>query len=348
MLPVNTRVPLGTTMVTLDQLAASFDPGHLNLFLLPTEQCNFRCTYCYEDFKIGRMQPVVVDAVKALLDKRFPSLSGLEISWFGGEPLLAKAVIEEISSHIVDLATARPVNYRANMTTNGYFLDIATASRLSALGITFYQISLDGPADTHNRTRVGADGSGTFAHIWANLESIGASDLDVTVVLRVHFSPDTYRDLCPLIEAINATFGKDRRFFVFFKAIERLGGPNDRDISTFSRDEKQEIKHWLVAQLSRPTQAHDIVACGDTYICYAAKPNSLVIRANGDVAKCTVALYDDRNRVGRLLPNGDIAIDQPKVRWWMRGFESLRQEELTCPHGADKVPPRPLVSLASD
>ena len=42
----------------------------------------------------------------------------------------------------------------------------------------------------------------------------------------------------------------------------------------------------------------------DDYICYASRPNSLIIRSNGDVGKCTVALYDERNKIATLQPDG--------------------------------------------
>ena len=61
----------------------------LRLILMPTEACNFRCTYCYEDFRYKRMDDSVVTGVKRFLDLRASHLSQLEISWFGGEPLLA-------------------------------------------------------------------------------------------------------------------------------------------------------------------------------------------------------------------------------------------------------------------
>ena len=45
-------------------------PKKLDLIIMPTEQCNFRCTYCYEDFKIGKMPRWVVNGIKALIDAR--------------------------------------------------------------------------------------------------------------------------------------------------------------------------------------------------------------------------------------------------------------------------------------
>jgi uncharacterized protein len=66
--------------------------------LLPTEDCNFRCTYCYEDFAIGRMSRATIEAVKKLIESRVPKLRALTIGWFGGEPLIAKDIVMEISA----------------------------------------------------------------------------------------------------------------------------------------------------------------------------------------------------------------------------------------------------------
>jgi uncharacterized protein len=324
---------LKTIQLPTATFAAAFDPGLLNLILLPTEKCNFRCTYCYEDFKIGRMRPNIVAAVKRLIERRVPSLHTLEISWFGGEPLLVKPVICEISQHILDVKerSSSSLTYWANMTTNGYYLDLVMAQQLVSLGINFFQISLDGYQDVHDRTRVKADGSGSFSVIWSNLLAIRDSDLPLTIMLRVHFSPDTYLELDPLIEAINREFSEDSRFKVYFKAVERLGGPNDSALRRFSYRLTSEVKRELDGKLRYEEQIYRH-SNDNSYICYASKPNSLVIRANGDLAKCTVALYDERNRIGVLNQDGTIQMDQQKLREWIRGLASLDEHELACPY----------------
>ena len=65
-------------------------------------------------------------------------------------------------------------------------------------------------------------------------------------------------------------------------------------------------------------------------ICYASIHNSLVVRANGMVGKCTVALKNPANAVGAC---------SPMVRFGLttlvsgRGWESGDEETLGCPLG---------------
>lgn len=206
-------------MITESQLGSAFDPTHLNLFIFPTERCNFRCTYCYEDFEVGLMKPSVRSGIKALLKKRSDHLNSIEISWFGGEPLVGKPVVIELSRYISELAPAYDIKYTANMTTNGYLLDLETATLLIDLGIRYYQISLDGPKTIHDSTRRRADRTGTFDRIWQNLIALRNSILDFRITLRVHFSPDNVSHLHELISSLNHEFGGDNRFNVYFKAV---------------------------------------------------------------------------------------------------------------------------------
>jgi uncharacterized protein len=278
------------------------------------------------------MAPPVVEGVKALLRRRASHMQFLEVGWFGGEPLLAKGVVDDVSSFICGLRREWPaMGYLAHMTTNGYLLDYSTAERLSSLGVQLFHISLDGSANTHDASRKHANGKGTFARIWQNLEALGASSLPFRVILRVHLSPMSLEGLNPLIGQINELCAGDDRFRVYFKPIKRLGGPNNDHIEVLDRPARARVKDKLEAQLARP----DMVYSPPTpTICYASKANSVVVRANGDLAKCTVALNDERNCIGTLREDGTVDVDQERFRYWIRGLESLDEVELACPYGA--------------
>lgn len=104
----------------------------LELFVLSSEDCNFRCTYCYEDFARGTMLPGVRQGIKRLVEQRISRLSVLDVRWFGGEPLYGWAAVEELAPFFSEIAEQHKVTYRNHMTTNGYLLTPEVVDKLFA------------------------------------------------------------------------------------------------------------------------------------------------------------------------------------------------------------------------
>ncbi len=299
----------------------------LHLILMPTEKCNFRCTYCYEDFEHGRMQRPTIDGVLNLLANRVPALDSLAIEWFGGEPLLALPIVEEIQTHVGELARGRSdLRRHASMTTNGYLLGRDDLTRLFRLGVTSYQISIDGPASAHDRHRRRADGAGTFERIYSNLLAARDSDLDFQVLLRIHVDRENQAELPGFLELLGRDLKDDERFEVFLRPVSRLGGANDAAIPVL---EGREVD--LVEELRRRARELGLRLSRPPGPCYAAAANSFVIRSTGEIAKCTVALNHPKNRVGRLRSDGTAKIDNDLLNGWLRGLFSGEEEELQCP-----------------
>src|SRR5580693_1893213 len=109
--------------VSLQQIAACLSSQLQHLIILPTEKCNFRCVYCYEDFKVGRMSEGVQRGIELLLINRAPTLNLLNLSWFGGEPLLARDIVLRLSRHAFSLSKKYGFRLTGGLTTNGYLLN---------------------------------------------------------------------------------------------------------------------------------------------------------------------------------------------------------------------------------
>lgn len=312
------------------RLANAMDPHKLRLILLPTERCNFRCVYCYEDFAIGRMSPRTIGAVKALLRNRVADLNELSVGWFGGEPLLASDICLDISQYAHELAGSHQVKLTGSLTTNAWHLDVPMLRRLVAVGQTNYQITLDGDRDAHDTTRLLANGKGTFARIWDNLCAMSSTDMVFAVSLRLHVTPANLQSMERLVPKLNSVFRGDSRYSVLFHKVSDLGGPSAGRISVLTRDEYDKRVASLRGGCDlTSTSEHLLSAAGS--VCYAAKANSFVIRANGRLAKCTVALADERNDVGYIRDDGTMQLYADKVRAWMHGFEDFDQQTLSCP-----------------
>lgn len=303
----------------------------LELILLPTEQCNFRCTYCYEDFSIGKMKRDVIDGVKNLISKRANDLDILKLSWFGGEPLSARDIVYEISEHVIDVAYQYGLKYQGTMTTNGFLLTEMVATKLYMLGIRDFQISLDGPREVHNQTRLRIDQSGSFDRIWGNLLDLRNSQLLFSIALRIHVTPENYDSLFLLIEELKNHFGGDTRFKIFFKAIANLGGPHAKQFSTVTKESLPAMIQKLVEAVDDKLEIVKLKPTSVPYVCYAAQANSFMIRADGTIGKCTVAMNDSRNAIGRISKDGTLVFQQGKVLPWVRGMRTLDPKALGCP-----------------
>lgn len=296
----------------------------LTLGIMPTERCNFRCVYCYEDFSKGNMSREVIDGIKKLIKFRMVELNHLEIGWFGGEPLLAKEIIFELLNFIFDNKRDTML-FVSSITSNGYNLDKNTFETLFKLGVKNFSVSLDGIAQFHNNTRRHINKNiKTYDRIISNLRMIKSSDKGVKVFLRVHHTPSSMSYIKEFSYMLNEEFFCDDRFIPIVEAIRDLGG------------EKTEYKYPSYAEADHDTNiVYSLLGreprSVDKHICYAAKPNHFLIRSDGSVSRCTVALDDPKNSIGKLNGDGSLTIDNLKSGLWTREIFSGYTKFNQCP-----------------
>ncbi|MCM1005948.1 MAG: radical SAM protein [Prevotella sp.] len=74
-------------------------PNEYLIMILPTYQCNLRCWYCVQEHENSWMSDDDVRRVKDLILKRIenPEIKKLNITWFGGEPLMAYDKVLDIT-----------------------------------------------------------------------------------------------------------------------------------------------------------------------------------------------------------------------------------------------------------
>jgi uncharacterized protein len=286
--------------------------------------------YCYESFQYKRMESWVIGGVKRLLERRMAGLDALELSWFGGEPLLAKDIIEDILTHAGSLARNHGTVMSSSVTTNAYLLTRDLFRRMLALGLSSYQISFDGPREYHDRKRVLAGGRGTFDRIWSNVVAMSGEAGAFDVLIRLHADRENVAVLPEFIDQFRETFGHDARFKLFIRPLSRLGGPQDASLQILEEEESDRVIATL-REYAGQSGIQQGPAMPEVPICYASMGNSFIVRSNGRLNKCTVALEHPANQVGMIRPDGTVEIATPKTLAWMRGLRSGDTEELTCP-----------------
>lgn len=177
--PVLEKLKKYGLIVNFDEREALYAAGRVNSFhsesvgltICPTMGCNFDCPYCFENHRPGRMTPETQDAVVSLAAKMmdYSGIRNLYVNWFGGEPLLATDIIENLTIRLRKLAETRGGYYRAKIVTNGYLLTAENIALLARCNIERAQVTLDGLGEMHDRTRHLTGGGATFETITKNL-----------------------------------------------------------------------------------------------------------------------------------------------------------------------------------
>lgn len=299
----------------------------LNLIILPAEQaCNFSCVYCYEDHTIRKKMSE--KEAKALLlfiksECMVRSIQYLNISYFGGEPLLNKRFIFQFNKDLIEFSKELNFNFSSSMTTNGYLLDYKTVTRFHDLNLKSYQITIDGLQKEHDELRPLTNGRGSYNQIIRNLLAIKSSKLELLVDIRINFNEKhhSFDYQSKLIKDLVSKFGNDPRFRVRFRPIGDYSALNGKETVISALCGKNianeaQIRFESIA-IKNGLELSDISMLSQygSYSCYAGKKNNFIIDSNLNVKMCTVALDQKINTVGLLSYDGILSLNENYSRW---------------------------------
>jgi uncharacterized protein len=294
--------------------------SEFELIILPHENCNFRCTYCYETFERQKMKPEVVQGLKSLVARKAKEYEGIHISWFGGEPLLARDIIYDLSDSFISNCEQNGIRYSSSITTNGSLLTPEVVSSLLQRKVKFFQVTVDGPESLHDSNRHLKGGGGTYRQILNNLVHMRDNKQEFSVTIRINFNDHIINLMEEFLSEISPLFAGDRRFSLSFHSIGKWGGPNDSNLDVCTAESAWLKKLELTDQTLRAGLSSDIKQYLEPkgISCYAGKETSIVVRSDGKICKCTVALEDPRNIVGNITEDGHLLIDQSLWNLWVK------------------------------
>ncbi|WP_228386023.1 MULTISPECIES: radical SAM protein [unclassified Lactococcus] len=296
----------------------------LQLIVLVHEDCNFRCTYCYEKFERGAMKKETGDSVIRYVSNEIENhkedYDRIQISWFGGEPLLNLNMIEYMSLKFMDIAKQNNIEYSSDITTNGYLLNKKVFSKLIKFNINTFQITIDGTEDYHDKQRILKNGHGTFNRIINNIQSFkSVIPSETCIIVRTNVGKDNFNDMDRHIDNLIRLFGDSEQIYLSFHNIGNWG-QNQTDII------KQDIKIELLNKVidKGGNSAPILWNMVNESICYASKKNHYVIGSTGCVYKCTVALYNAKNLLGIIDKEGNLRINNKKEELWLQDFDEKK------------------------
>jgi uncharacterized protein len=162
------------------------------VMLVLTYDCNLRCPYCFQnalrDSDSQALSSMTRDLVDIYFNRTLPNFLGslmstLHVTLYGGEPFLPQT--EAAVRKILEYSKLRKFEISAitNATTIHQNLDyfgpgVGTVSSV--------QVTLDGPPDLHNKSRIPVNGAPTFLTILENIKLL--IERQVKVSIRINTS----------------------------------------------------------------------------------------------------------------------------------------------------------------
>ncbi|MEK3872936.1 MULTISPECIES: radical SAM/SPASM domain-containing protein [unclassified Paenibacillus] len=306
----------------------------MHLVLLVTEACNFRCTYCYESFPRASMREEVIRGLEAYMAERAKTLKQLTVSWHGGEPLLVPHIIERLSNSFIEACGQNGAAYGAEMSTNGYYLTRDRLEQMLDLHVRRFMVTLDGEGEIHDSRRGLNGGGGTYRTIVDNLLSLKQVDRPFEINLRVNFDNGNLGAVSRFIPVLRELFADDPRFKVYFRPVGCMGGENDLNLPVCDERTKDraiwELNEQAIAEGLQVSSFISDILLPTGAVCYAAKPNSLIAGSDGMLYKCSVALEQDNNRLGRIHEDGTLDLDYDKLALWTTSGEETDEKCQAC------------------
>ncbi len=158
----------------------------LTITLAVTLQCNFRCDYCYENKAFISMDKESANLVLTFIEKELlKGYKGLNLIWFGGEPMMNFEIIKYLTPKIIALCNNLKLGLMFTMTTNGFLLNNERIKLLKKMNINNYYITIDGLENTHNKRRCEIHGLNSFKKIIENIKLMKNEGLNVIIRMNV-------------------------------------------------------------------------------------------------------------------------------------------------------------------
>jgi uncharacterized protein len=287
--------------------------GGLNLTVAVTLACNFRCSYCSQDRELHHMSLQTADELLQFVKRVLPDNTHLSVTWYGGEPLLNKPILNHLSRSFLTICDEKHCSYDAFMITNGYRLNKATVEDLTELKIRDFQITVDGDRNVHNRNRPLRGGQPTYDVILKNISEILPHT--ESIALRINVLRST-------VQAAIETYRKFRQLAKHHSNLQvYLARVFPTGADSVSADDILSIDEFanLVEEIACGVRT-DFVPPPMENVCGADRADSFVVDPAGNLFKCW-------NSVGRGdEPVGNVANYAPTPNKWVE-FDPTEDEE---------------------
>lgn len=274
----------------------------LAILLVTTYHCNFECAYCYQETSASQRQrhtlrlPSILEWMGRAVRRLRPT--ALNLTFFGGEPLLAMDVIERTCDYIHALPVPYHHQHRFDVVTNGYLLDADRRQRLYAHNVRTFQITLDGPPDVHDQRRFTTAGNGSFHTILHNIEGLVA-ERPANIKIRTNIDSQNVHRYPALLRILLDRGLSDK---VVLSIVPTKHTPDNLPhCKRFCFSESAEFHNYVESVHAALEAGFCVVPGMEIGPCLATASNAIALRPDGECFKCVNLLNKEGFNIGNVV-----------------------------------------------
>lgn len=279
----------------------------LGVVCVLTYACNLRCPYCFEEgvqrrVRLGPDRAArVIAAIQDCCER--DGTQHLSLMLFGGEPLLEAATGTRLLSSLSDWCGRTKRQFTGSMSTNGTLITRARMAPLAPF-LRVVQVTLDGPREIHDKTRIGPRAPATYDRILDGIDVL--LSLQIRVHLRIQVSAQNAHRIGELLSDISARgLLQQPNVRISLNTVQdfscRSCGYADGYVAPGSELEAA-VLGTMPALLPKLPPARQILPC-------LMSGNHLCIDADGALYKCIVEVGQSDRSVGVVDAAGRFAFN---------------------------------------
>jgi uncharacterized protein len=306
-----------------------FRSDEVNLVLVPTLKCNFKCSYCFEanhkDLKENSNKYFA--SLLNFAQKNFNNKKKVHISLFGGEPLLKIDEMSDFIDKLTDHQKKYGYDLTTNIVTNGYLLNEKNLKKILKHDCIVIQTTLDGPQEAHDKSRMLHNNNGTYNTIVTNFKNAINYSLKNNYksrfVLRINLMNQNVENIKSIFHSF--TESERKKIEILFRPIYQTQSYiecNQNSIYQLKDFYDEATKYEFQIVKSSYYYQHCESASGFSF---------LQVTPDLKIWKCMNDLSCKQANIGYIDEQGECHIDSEKMTKWYKSSNPFKDDKcISC------------------